>query len=113
MNIHTEELDHAIVVSLEGRLNADSAVQLEEQIFPLPMDHKHLLLDMSRVNYLSSAGLRVLLLLYRRVLEHNSRIALIGLSEEVRDIMAMTGFLDLFTIFDSRGDGLRSMRAAS
>ncbi|HEX2621574.1 MAG TPA: STAS domain-containing protein, partial [Phototrophicaceae bacterium] len=70
----------------------------------------HILLDMSHVTYLSSAGLRMLLLLYRRIRENNGKMVLTGLTEEVADIMQITGFLDLFSTFDKRATGLQALQ---
>jgi anti-sigma B factor antagonist len=65
---------------------------------------------MSHVTYLSSAGLRMLLLLYRRIRENNGKMVLTGLTEEVADIMQITGFLDLFSTFDKRATGLQALQ---
>ena len=54
--------------------------------------------DVTGVPYMSSAGFRLLLLIYRQVSLRGGKVAIVGLSEEIRDTMAVTGFLDFFTI---------------
>lgn len=49
---------------------------------------------------MSSAGLRVLLLLYRQVASHKGQIILVGLSPAILDTMSVTGFLKFFTVMD-------------
>ncbi len=60
------------------------------------------------VVYLSSAGLRMLLLAYRQAAARESDLLLAGLSEEIRDTMEMTGFLDFFTTIDTVEAGLQA-----
>jgi len=64
---------------------------------------------MTAVSYLSSAGLRMLLLLYRQTQARRSRIALVGLSEEIRDTMSATGFLDYFVTAENVEEGRKAL----
>lgn len=114
MNIHIEKVDHtdATVITIDGQLNSATTSQIQDQVLTSARGGRRVLLDMSGVNYLSSAGLRMLLLLYRRVQENQGMMALAGLSEEVSDVMSITGFLDLFTIYNNRNDGLSAFRKA-
>ena len=56
---------------------------------------------------MSSAGLRMLLLIYRQAQQKSGQIALVGLSEEIKDIMSVTGFLSYFTVCETLEDGLK------
>jgi anti-sigma B factor antagonist len=114
MNIHIEKLDQATttVIAIDGQLNSTTTAQIQDQVLMSAHEGRRVLLDMSGVNYLSSAGLRMLLLLYRRVRENHGIMALAGLSEEVSDVMSITGFLDLFTVYEDRNDGLTAFRKA-
>lgn len=56
------------------------------------------MLDLGEMTYLSSAGLRVLLLAYRRAQESGARIVLVDLPPDVREVMSATGFLDFFEV---------------
>ena len=49
--------------------------------------------------YMSSAGLRMLLVIYRTIVGQGGKVVLVGLSEELQDTMALTGFLDFFDHF--------------
>ena len=63
-------------------------------------------LDLSGVSYLSSAGLRALLLIHRRVAGENGRLVLAGVSPPVADIMKVTGFLRYFVLLETQGDAV-------
>lgn len=67
-----------------------------------------MILDMSHVEYMSSAGLRMLLAV-RRQMAANGYIVLVGLSEAIKDTMTITGFLDFFTTCDTIEDGIQAL----
>ena len=64
---------------------------------------------MSGVEYMSSAGLRMLLSMYRQISRQNGSIVLVGLGEEIKDTMSVTGFLNFFTIRDTVDEGLKAL----
>jgi anti-sigma B factor antagonist len=112
MNIQVEKLEQATIISIDGQLNATTTARIQNDVLAAAQAGQRILLDMSRVTYLSSAGLRMLLLLYRRIRENNGYMVLAGLSEEITDIMQITGFLDLFKIFESRNSALQALKKA-
>lgn len=101
--------DEITVIEIVGELDTTTAYNVQNQILPLAEKSRKILLDMSDVTYMSSAGLRILLMLYRTIKEKHGEIVLVGLSEEIRDIMSITGFLDFFITFDRREEGLQSL----
>ncbi|MDQ5853044.1 MAG: STAS domain-containing protein [Chloroflexota bacterium] len=109
MDINVNTVQGVTVAELAGDIDAKSVLKVQEQLVPLVQPERRILLDMSGVDYLSSAGLRMLLSLYRQVASHNGRIALVGVSEEIRDTMSVTGFLRFFTLYESVGAGLAAM----
>jgi len=66
------------------------------------------MIDMSRVDYLSSAGLRLLLLLYREITARNGKLVLLRVSPEIRTVMSHAGFLSFFTLVDSQQEALHA-----
>jgi anti-sigma B factor antagonist len=96
------------VVKLAGDLDGNTAPNVQSQIIPLASPNVKMLLDMSEVTYMSSAGLRMLLVMYRTIISKSGKVVLVGLSEEIRDTMAMTGFLDFFTYLDTLDEGLKT-----
>ena len=68
-----------------------------------------LLLDMSQVPFMSSAGLRLLLLLYRQITGQGGKVVLVGVSEDIQDTMSATGFLAFFTLQSTVDAGLETL----
>jgi anti-sigma B factor antagonist len=110
MEISSRTADDATVVILQGELDGKTAPAAQQQIVPLIPAQGRIVLDMHQVGYMSSAGLRMMLLLYRQALAKDTRIALAGLSEEIRDTMSATGFLDFFVVSDNVDEGLTLLR---
>lgn len=112
MEVYIERQEQATIITITGQLNSHTTAHIQEDVLAAVHAGDHVLLDMSRVTYLSSAGLRMLLLLYRRIRDSQGVMALTGLSEEVSDMMSITGFLDLFTTFENRMIGLQALKKA-
>lgn len=113
MTVSIREAGGVHVVALAGELDANTSPLAQQQILPLATDGSRILLDLSGVSFMSSAGLRLLLSTYRQVAAQNGAVALAGLSEDLKDTMSMTGFLSFFTIHDSAESGLHAMQAKS
>ncbi|CAN5720166.1 anti-sigma factor antagonist [soil metagenome] len=110
MLIQSTTIDETIIVTVQGELDGKTAPQAQQEIVPLIPEGGHVVLDMHGVGYMSSAGLRMMLLLYRHALGKNTKIALVGLSEDIRDTMSATGFLDFFVVSDTVESGVSLLR---
>lgn len=91
--------DRRAYYALVGRLDAATSSQLERALNRALS--ATIVLDMSRLTYVSSSGLRVLLTARRKARERNGDVVLCGLTQNVRDVFNMVGFSALFTIRDS------------
>ena len=109
MEINVKSIGQVTVVEMAGDIDSNTAPQAQERILPLTQQATKILLDMSGVEYMSSAGLRMLLSMYRQMLRQNGGIVLVGLSEEIKDTMAVTGFLNFFTTRDTVDEGLQAL----
>jgi anti-sigma B factor antagonist len=110
MDISVESVEEVVLVRIVGDVDGSTAPQAQNQIMPLVQPGSRILLDMSGVPYMSSAGLRMLLSTYRQVANQNGRIALIGLAEELKDTMEVTGFLKFFTSCETGDEGLKALK---
>jgi len=97
------------VVKLVGDLDGSTAPNVQAEVMLLAVPNVKMILDMSEVSFMSSAGLRMLLVLYRTIISKNGKVILVGLSEDIRDTMSMTGFLDFFTYLQTLDDGLTAL----
>ncbi len=107
MNIQVETVaPNLTIVRLAGRINSQTVSEIDIILEPLLVPQCRLLLDMSAVTYMSSAGLRTLLVIYRNVEENGGQVVLAGVKEPIRDTMSMTGFLEHFVLSDTVEAGL-------
>lgn len=102
MKVQVRQDDGIDIVELEGSLDGKTAPEVREELLPVLSRTEKLILDLSAVDYLSSAGLRLLLLTYREVTARKGKVALLGVSKDIRTVMSHTGFLGFFTLADSR-----------
>lgn len=109
LEVTIEQDRDVTILGLHGELDSQSAPEVREQLLNAVHSDSKIVLDMSNVSYMSSAGLRVLLLLYRRIRENVGQIVVTGLHDEVRDVMAITGFLDFFVTAKSRREAIMAM----
>ena len=97
MNINIEKENGVTLVKIEGRLDTTTAPELEKAINNEGEALKSLVLDFKGVDYISSAGLRVLLTAQKKMNVQGS-MELTNVSEAVMDIFEMTGFADILVI---------------
>ena len=99
------------VVKVIGEVDATNSVIVQQKVMPLSLPGCHIILDLSEVSYMSSAGLRMLLSFYRQTSSHQGQIVLVGITDELKDTMSMTGFLGYFTIQDTLESGLKAFNS--
>jgi len=96
-----------LVVNLNGRLDAHTAKSFEERLIPLiDQGNKRILADFSKLDYISSAGLRVLLMAARKLDDAGGKIALCGLKTPIKTVFDIAGFSSIFPIFSSRQEAI-------
>jgi anti-sigma B factor antagonist len=109
IDIKVETRDAVSLVILAGEIDATTAAQVQQSVLPLSLPGCKILIDLAKVAYMSSAGLRMLLSVYRSVSAKQGRVVLVGLSDELQDTMSMTGFLGYFTLANSQEAGLQAL----
>ena len=91
------EKKNAETLALEGRLDTQTAPELEAEISAMFPTVQTLTLDMEKLDYISSAGLRVILKT-QKALEKKAGLKLTHVSNEVKEVFDITGFSDFLTI---------------
>lgn len=97
MIIETKKNDGKTTVGLVGRLDSLTAPELTEKVDEILEGTEELIFDLKELEYVSSAGLRALLSAQKKALEQGS-MKLINLSEDIMEIMDVTGFSSIMTI---------------
>jgi anti-sigma B factor antagonist len=104
MDVQVKTYGDATIVEAAGDVDGSTAPTLQEQVLAVAQPGCRLLLDLSQVGYMSSAGLRVMLLLHRQV-SGKGKVVLVGLNDEIKSTMSATGFLKFFTTADTLDAG--------
>jgi len=109
LTVETRQERETAIACLVGEIDGKTAPEAERTLQPLVEGAERIVLEMGGVTFCSSAGLRTLLLLYRIATAREAGIALVGLSEEIRDTMSMTGFLDFFVVTDTLDEAFAAL----
>ena len=107
MKLSTEKQGEATILNVGGRLDAAGAPELEAQGKMILLEgSKRLLLDLAGVEYISSAGLRSLLVLAKTAKAAGGALALCGLAPAVRETMTISGFDHILALAADRAAAL-------
>ncbi len=97
LNIEKKLENDRLTVALEGRLDTTTAPQLEESLKESIDGVKELVMDFEKLEYISSAGLRVLLSA-QKIMTKQGSMKVIHVSDLIKEIFEVTGFIDILTI---------------
>ena len=107
MELDTLTKQGVTILRIRGRLDATNAKDFEGAVLDnFASESTPLLLNMAQLDYISSAGLRVLILAMKKEEEKRSGFALCCMQENVSDVLRIAGFLPLFRIFETEEQGL-------
>ena len=98
MNIEQKRNGNALTIALEGRLDTTTAPQLEGELRPALDGIEELAFDLTKLDYISSAGLRVLLAAHKLMMGRDGAMKVAKPNEIVREVLDVTGFSDILTI---------------
>lgn len=97
MKINKERNENSLTIALEGRLDTITAPDLEAELKAGLDDITHLVLDLKSLDYLSSAGLRVLLKAQKQMGAKGTMVVC-NVNETIMEVFEVTGFSDILTI---------------
>lgn len=98
-----------VIVSAGDRLDSNSSAAFQERLNKVIENEPSIVVDMSRFNYVSSAGLRVLLMAAKQCKAANRKLALCGLQPDVHMVFDISGFLPLFSIFADTNEAVTAL----
>jgi anti-anti-sigma factor len=111
MEFAQEQAGDIVIVRLAGRLDSGAARSAEDGFNAvLTSDSPQLAVDMTKLDYISSAGLRVLLVMAKKVQQAKGKVALFGLSPNVREVFSVSGFDTIFSIQPDSAAALAAVR---
>lgn len=102
------KLDNGVLTAMvDGRIDGTNAKEFQQELEKAIADvDKAVLLDMSGLAYISSAGLRVMLLVAKTLDKQDVKFAVYAMSEQIRDVFLISGFDKIINVYDSREQAL-------
>ena len=107
MKIQDYKKGAIVVFEVTGRLDSVTSNELEKELLShLQGGEKNLLIDFAGLDYISSAGLRVLLMAAKKAKTAGGRVMLANLVSNVKEVFEIAGFTSIFPIFNSQDEAL-------
>jgi stage II sporulation protein AA (anti-sigma F factor antagonist) len=110
MDVDTRREGNVTVVSLAGKLDAVTSPAFEQQMRGTIEGGNHaIVVDLAQLDYISSAGLRALLVLAKQVKARGGKACLANVSGNVRSVFDMSGFATIFEVVESVAVGIEQV----
>ncbi len=110
MQVTIDKREGFVVLKLKGRSDATTSNMLEEKLLALVGDgEKHFVVEFSNLEYISGAGLRMLLLVARKLKSAQGKIVLFALKDQVREAFDVAGFSTIFFIYRSLEEAIKAL----
>ena len=107
MEITTQNKGGITIINIAGRLDASNSKEAECTILAAEGDGSKIVINMEHLEYISSAGLRVLLLSAKKVHSGHGKFCIVALNKGVMEVFEISGFADIFDIADTVEDGVK------
>ncbi|NQW09848.1 MAG: STAS domain-containing protein [Alphaproteobacteria bacterium] len=110
MEIEMSDHGGVLVVAPQGRLDSNSAPEFEAVLLGrIESGDRKLVIDFSGIHYVSSAGLRVLLMAAKRTIAVGGSFAIHSMSDTIHEVFDISGFLSIFAVYNSLDEALRQV----
>ncbi|BFT75552.1 STAS domain-containing protein [Paenibacillus sp. P36] len=110
MNVTESMQGDIVLLSLNGRLDANTSASLEAVFSKLVEQGKgKFVFDLQGLDYVSSAGLRSLLSAAKMIKVIQGKLALVRMNENVKEVFDMSGFSSIFSIYDKEDDAIHAI----
>src|SRR5690348_291346 len=110
MDIVEAKSPEALTLALKGRLDASSSGSLEEKVLKhIEGGERRIIIDFAQLDYISSVGLRVLMLASKRLKPVGGRLVLCALQPAVRQVFDIAGFSTILAIVDTRDQAVAKL----
>jgi len=114
MEIRQEKKGQVLIVGPVGQLDTRTSHDFEKKIVELlGSGERRFVIDLSQLEYVSSAGLRVLLLLAKKLDAMEGELVLSGMNAQVREVFDVAGFTGIFTILPTEADAMEKLSSGS
>ena len=112
MEIQKERVGDTYVVSANGRLDGIYSTAFAKEVAELIIDtNPKVLIDFAEIDFVTSAGIRAVLLLMKKAEASGVVFALCGVNKQVREVLDVAGLVPVITIYPGRSQGLAVLNA--
>jgi anti-anti-sigma factor len=109
MKINSKKNEDFNVVEVEGRLDTTNYIELDQVLSGmLDNGENKLILDIGKLEYVSSSGLRIFLMYLKKIKSSQGRFILCNMNEEIKEIFEISGFINIFEIYNDLDTALNS-----
>lgn len=110
MGIHIEWKDEVLIAKADGRLDGTNASAFQKELeTAVDTNARVLILDLEQISYISSAGLRVILLTAKSLLKKNAKFAVCSLSAQIREVFEISGFDKIISVHASQAEAVAAL----
>jgi anti-anti-sigma factor len=109
MDISTRTLNDIHIVSIAGSLDSMSSPQAQKALEGVLAGAKKVALDFSKLDYISSAGLRVLLGVAKQLRASGGKLGIFGLNQSVREVFEISGFSAILPTYPAEAEAVAAM----
>ena len=109
MQVTESQQDRATILQLAGRLDASTCGVVETQMTATVAKNPAVVVDLAQLDYISSAGLRVLLKAIKQAKAANQSLVLAGAQANVKQVLDISGFANFCSIYPDRAQAVRSL----
>jgi anti-anti-sigma factor len=109
MQFSTRTSNNIHIVAIAGSLDSTTAPEAQKSLDAVLADAKKVLLDFSGLDYISSAGLRVLLGAAKKLRASGGTLGIFGLNQSVREVFEISGFSTILSVYQSEAEALAAM----
>jgi len=109
MQVDVRDDSGIVVIEPVGDIDGKTAPEFQNKVLGLLQPQARIVLNLEGVAFMSSAGLRSMLLIYREASSKGAKVVLAAINKNIRNSMSATGFLSFFVVCDSVQDGIQAV----
>ena len=114
MNVTFESVGSAVIIDLFGRLDSANAASVETELLTRLADGSGgVVIDFTRLDYISSAGLRIVLVVAKRMKQASRKLVLTGFQSNIKDVFEISGFLNILDVAPTRAEAVKRTEPAA
>jgi anti-anti-sigma factor len=111
MKIATKKKDYATIVFVKGKMDATASSAFEKEMHEfISQGIKYFILDLSELDYISSAGLRTVLTIGKKINDEGGELSLVSVKEHVKEVFEIAGFTYILPLYESTASALKKIQ---